>query len=91
MRAARREEAELAAETAMLDSLHREAEERVLLQRQLNMEAAAEKKQLERRETRRRLRAEKKAAQEKLLSDKLDAGITAAASPAPALESAGDE
>ena len=71
----------------MLDSLHREAEERVLLQRQLNMEAAMEKKQLERRETRRRLRAEKKAAQEKLLSDKLDAGITAAASEPPALES----
>ena len=64
LEAARREEAELAAETAMLDSLHREAEERVLLQRQLNMEAAAEKKQLERRETRRRLRAERKAAQE---------------------------
>ena len=91
LEAARREEAELAAETAMLDSLHREAEERVLLQRQLNMEAAAEKKQLERRETRRRLRAEKKAAQEALLSDKLDAGITAAASEPPALESAGDE
>ena len=87
LEAARREEAELAAETAMLDSLHREAEERVLLQRQLNMEAAQEKKQLERRETRRRLRAEKKKAAEALLSDKLDAGITAAASPAPALES----
>ena len=49
LEAARREEAELAAETAMLDSLHREAEERVLLQRQLNMEAAMEKKQLERK------------------------------------------
>ena len=71
----------------MLDSLHREAEERVLLQRQLNMEAEREKKQLERRETRRRLRAERKAAEEKLLSDKLDAGITAAASEPPALES----
>lgn len=72
---AKREEAQLEAETALLSTLHREAEANVLLQRQLNLEAAAEQKKLERRETRRLRKEEAKAAEEKLMSDRLDKGI----------------